>query len=107
MGVKKLIKIQGDGKTYPKTGQLVTVHYVGKLRNGNKFDSSVDRNQPFSFNIGMGKVIKGWDIGVASMSLGEVASLVISPEYGYGAKGAGRDIPPNSELIFEVRLLKC
>ena len=104
-GVQKQIQKSGDNKHFPKPGQLVTVHYTGKLLNGKQFDSSVGK-QPFSFKIGMGQVIKGWDEGVATMSLGETSILRISPEYGYGARGAGGLIPPNSVLLFQVELLR-
>ena len=104
-GVQKQIQKAGDNKNFPKPGQLVTVHYIGKLTNGKQFDSSVGR-QPFSFKIGVGQVIKGWDEGVATMSLGEVATLTISPEYGYGSRGSPPVIPPNSVLLFQVQLLK-
>ena len=103
-GVQKQTQKPGDGKNFPKRGQSVTVHYTGKLMNGKQFDSSVGK-QPFTFKIGMGQVIKGWDEGVAKMSLGETAILKISPEYGYGARGAGASIPPNSVLLFQVELL--
>lgn len=97
----------GDGKTYPKQGDYLTMHYTGTLKsNGSKFDSSVDRGQPFSFQIGVGQVIAGWDKGVMEMSLGEKATLDITSESGYGAAGAGGVIPPNADLIFEVELLK-
>jgi len=102
--VKKITK-HGDGRTYPKKGQHVTVHYIGTLMNGQKFDSSVDKREPFTFQIGIGEVIRGWDEGVARMSLGERATLFISPEYGYGNRGAGNLIPPNAQLIFDVQLL--
>jgi FKBP-type peptidyl-prolyl cis-trans isomerase len=95
----------GDGKTFPQTGQTVTVHYTGTLQNGKKFDSSLDRGNPFQFIIGQGQVIKGWDEGVAKMSKGQKAKLTITPDYGYGARGAGNVIPPNATLIFEVQLL--
>jgi len=95
----------GDGKTFPKKGQTVVVHYTGTLTNGNKFDSSKDRGKPFKFKIGEGQVIKGWDEGVAQMSLGQTAKLTCTPDYGYGASGAGGVIPPNATLIFEVDLL--
>jgi FKBP-type peptidyl-prolyl cis-trans isomerase len=95
----------GDGKTFPKKGQTVSVHYIGTLLNGNKFDSSRDRGKPFKFKIGEGQVIKGWDEGVAQMSVGQTAKLTCSPDYAYGSAGAGSVIPPNATLQFEVELL--
>lgn len=100
---------EGTGAS-PKAGQKVTVHYTGWLDNngqpGTKFDSSVDRGEPFSFVIGVGQVIKGWDEGVATMKVGEKRRLIIPSDLGYGARGAGRIIPPHATLIFDVELLK-
>ncbi|RKO84386.1 hypothetical protein BDK51DRAFT_6836, partial [Blyttiomyces helicus] len=92
----------GDGVNFPKKGDVCTMHYVGTLISGKKFDSSRDRNQPFKTPIGVGRVIQGWDEGVPTMSVGEVAVLRIQPEAGYGARGHPPVIPPSSELIFEV-----
>lgn len=89
-----------------KAGQSVTVHYVGTLTNGNKFDSSRDRDQGFTFRLGAGQVIRGWDQGVAGMKIGGVRKLTIPPELGYGARGFPPVIPPNSTLVFEVELLE-
>ena len=99
------ILTEGDGVTRPKPGQKVSVHYVGTLENGKKFDSSRDRKSPFDFVIGKGQVIKGWDEGVAQMSVGEKSIITCPPNYAYGAKGFPPIIPPNSTLIFEVELL--
>lgn len=95
----------GDGKSFPQKGATVSVHYVGTLQNGQKFDSSRDRAEPFKFQIGCGQVIKGWDEGVAQMSRGELARLTCSPDYAYGSRGYPPIIPGNSTLIFEVELL--
>lgn len=97
-------EVVGNGPS-PQVGQTVIVHYTGWLANGQKFDSSVDRGQPFSFVIGTGQVISGWDEGVASMKVGGKRRLIIPPALGYGARGAGGAIPPNAQLIFEVQLL--
>ncbi len=94
----------------PKKGQMAVVHYTGWLwengAKGKKFDSSVDRGQPFSFPVGQGRVIKGWDEGVATMKVGGKRILLIPPDLGYGSRGAGGAIPPNATLIFEVELLE-
>jgi len=89
----------------PKTGDSVSVHYTGWLKSGQKFDSSLDRGQPFSFPIGRGRVIKGWDEGVGSMKVGGKRKLIIPAHLGYGQSGAGGVIPPGATLIFEVELL--
>jgi peptidylprolyl isomerase len=109
-----------DGKTYilkykdlvegkgpeVKKGDKLLVHYVGSLKNGTKFDSSFDRGEPMEVVIGRGNVIKGWDEGVPGMKEGGKRKLIIPSELGYGAKGAGKSIPPNSELVFEVEVVK-
>lgn len=94
----------GTGAT-AQAGHTVSVHYTGWLENGKKFDSSVDRGQPFSFPLGAGRVIKGWDEGVKGMKVGGKRKLIIPSNLGYGARGAGGVIPPNATLIFEVELL--
>lgn len=104
MGLQVDDKKIGTG-TEATEGKTVTVHYVGTLTDGSKFDSSRDRNQGFSFRLGAGQVIKGWDQGVAGMKVGGLRKLTIPPELGYGSRGFPGAIPPNSTLIFEVELL--
>ena len=108
-GLKYTDTVVGTGAE-AKRGEKVTVHYTGWLYNngqkGKKFDSSLDRNEPFSFNLGGGEVIPGWDQGVAGMKVGGKRTLIIPPALGYGARGAGGVIPPNATLMFDVELLK-
>ncbi|MGA0596275.1 FKBP-type peptidyl-prolyl cis-trans isomerase [Enterovirga sp. CN4-39] len=107
-GLKYRDEVVGTGQS-PKDGQSVNVHYTGWLdengKQGKKFDSSRDRGQPFSFPIGQGRVIRGWDEGVATMKVGGRRTLIIPAELGYGARGAGGVIPPGATLIFDVELL--
>lgn len=103
-GLKYVELEEGTGAT-PQPGQTVVVHYTGTLEDGTKFDSSRDRNQPFSFKIGIGQVIKGWDEGLSTMKVGGRRQLIIPSELGYGARGAGNVIPPYSTLLFDVELL--
>src|SRR5690349_9449495 len=98
-------EVVGTGRE-AKSGDTVDVHYTGWLKDGTKFDSSKDRNKAFTFALGIGRVIKGWDEGVAGMKEGGKRKLVIPPALGYGAAGAAGVIPPNAELTFEVELLK-
>lgn len=103
-GLRYTDVIIGKGAS-PTVGKQVTVHYTGTLENGRKFDSSVDRNEPFSFTIGVGQVIKGWDEGVMTMKAGGKRKLIIPSKLGYGSRGAGSVIPPNATLLFDVELL--
>ena len=107
-GLKIIDTLVGTGAS-PKTGQTCVMHYTGWLyengAKGKKFDSSVDRNEPFEFPIGVSRVIKGWDEGVSTMKVGGKRTLIIPPELGYGARGAGGVIPPNATLMFDVELL--
>ncbi|WP_419729884.1 FKBP-type peptidyl-prolyl cis-trans isomerase [Lichenicola sp.] len=107
-GIRYRDELIGDG-AQPAQGQTVTVHYTGWLdkdgTQGKKFDSSRDRGTPFRFTLGVQEVISGWDIGVATMRVGGRRTLLLPPEHGYGARGAGGAIPPNATLIFDVELL--
>ncbi len=98
-------EVEGTG-TSPQRGQTAVVHYTGWLTDGTKFDSSRDRGQPFSFVVGRGQVIKGWDEGVTTMKIGGKRRLTLPPDLGYGARGAGGVIPANATLIFDVELLE-
>ncbi len=97
-------QVVGDG-VEAMAGQTVEVHYTGWLTDGTKFDSSLDRDQTFSFKLGAGQVIAGWDQGVAGMKIGGARKLTIPPEMGYGDRGAGGVIPPNATLVFKVELI--
>jgi len=103
-GLKYVDMVVGTGDE-AKKGQTVRVHYTGWLKDGTKFDSSLDRGKPFEFQLGAGRVIKGWDEGVAGMKMGGKRKLIIPAQLGYGDRGAGGVIPPGAELTFEVELL--
>ena len=104
-GLTYIVTDPKPGGQQLKAGDNVIVHYTGLLTNGTKFDSSLDRGQPFSFQLGAGKVIKGWDEGLQKLRIGERATLIIPPTIGYGARGAGGVIPPNATLIFIVEVV--
>ncbi|KAJ3925640.1 MAG: hypothetical protein NXY57DRAFT_1051658 [Lentinula lateritia] len=106
MGVTIDTITAGDGVNFPQKGDTVLIHYIGTLVDGKKFDSSRDRGEPFETEIGVGKVIKGWDVGVPQLSLRQRAVLTASPDFAYGARGFPPLIPANSTLKFEVELLK-
>ncbi|KAK7198744.1 fk506-binding protein 1-like protein [Novymonas esmeraldas] len=97
--------IEGDGKTIPRTGSVVTLDYIGYLDDGSKFDSTLERGKPFVFRVGCGEVIKGWDAGIVQMSKGERSKLTMPPSLAYGGPGFPGLIPPNSTIVFEVTLL--
>ena len=103
-GLEYVDMVVGTGRQ-PEVGDTASVHYTGWLADGKKFDSSVDRKEPFSFRVGAGQVIKGWDEGVMGMKIGGKRKLTIPPQLGYGARGAGGVIPPNATLTFDVELL--
>lgn len=101
----KIEHLQTGAGRSPKNGELVSVHYTGWFTSGEKFDSSVDRNEPFQFVLGAGMVIAGWDLGVAAMKIGDKVKLTLPPELAYGRRGYPGAIPPDATLVFEVELL--
>lgn len=104
-GLRYVVLCKGDGGDRPRAGARVKAHYTGTLLSGKKFDSSHDRGKPFEFAVGMGKVIRAWDEALLDMTRGERRTLIIPPGLGYGSRGAGRDIPPDATLVFEVELV--
>lgn len=103
-GLMYIVHETGEGEP-PKQGTRCTVHYTGKLLDGTKFDSSVDRNDPFQFHVGVREVIDGWDEAFLTMKKGEKRTLILPPDLAYGSAGAGADIPPNSWLVFDVEMI--
>jgi len=99
------IEVEAGTGTQAVAGKIVAVHYTGKLQDGKVFDSSISRGEPIEFPLGKGKVIKGWDEGIALMKVGGKAQLIIPPDLGYGERGAGGVIPPNATLVFDVELV--
>jgi peptidylprolyl isomerase len=99
------IEVQAGTGAQAEAGKTVSVHYTGKLQDGKVFDSSVSRGEPISFPLGAGRVIKGWDEGIALMKVGGKAQLIIPPDLAYGERGAGGVIPPNATLVFDVELV--
>ena len=105
-GIEKIIMKEGDGINSPKKGDMLTMHYTGRLEDNTIFDSSVARKTPFQFQIGVGQVIRGWDEGIITMTLGEKCLLKCPPQFAYGEQGYPPVIPQNATLTFEVQLLK-
>lgn len=104
-GLHYIVTQEGTGDATPNKGDSITAHYKGTLLNGFKFDSSYDRGEPFPFQVGLGRVIKGWDEAFLAMKKGEKRTLIIPSDLGYGSRGSGSAIPPNSTLVFEVELI--
>ena len=105
MELKIEVLQEGDGEVVTKKGDTISVHYTGTLEDGTKFDSSIDRGEPFLFTIGAGQVIQGWEQGTLDMKVGEKRKLTIPAELGYGSRGAGNVIPPNATIIFDIELM--